>query len=111
VSAPLDLEAIAALVEAATPGPWEPRKTVCGNSDPGASRQHAANTAFIAAAREAVPVLVDIAKRARALVAAADACDREAERHPSSRSSAPMVRYINAMAKLREGLCALRGGT
>lgn len=44
-----------------------------------------------------------------ALVAAADACDREAERHPSSRSSAPMVRHINAMARLRAVLGERRG--
>lgn len=36
-----------------------------------------------------------------ALVAAADAGDREAQRHPSSRSSAPTVRYLGAMARLR----------
>lgn len=30
-----------------------------------------------------------------------EACDREAERHPSSQSSAPMVRHIKAMARLR----------
>lgn len=35
------------------------------------------------------------------LLEAADACDREAERHPSSRSSAPMVRYIKVMEELR----------
>lgn len=33
---------------------------------------------------------------------AQDACDREAERHPSSRSSAPMVRSIKAMTRLSE---------
>ncbi len=48
--------------------------------------------------------LAAVAESARSLVAAADACDREAERHPSSRSSAPVVRLINAMARLRHAL-------
>lgn len=48
--------------------------------------------------------LAAVAESARSLVAAADACDREAERHPSSRSSAPVVRSINAMARLRHAL-------
>lgn len=43
----------------------------------------------------------ELVRAATSLVAAADACDREAERHPSSRSSAPMVRYLGAMARLR----------
>lgn len=51
--------------------------------------------------------LTAVAESARSLIAAADACDREAERHPSSRSSAPVVRSINAMARLRQAL----GGT
>lgn len=51
--------------------------------------------------------LAAVAESARSLVAAADACDREAERHPSSRSSAPVVRLINVMARLRQAL----GGT
>lgn len=47
----------------------------------------------------------EVVRIAGRLVAAADACDREAERqHPSSRSSAPVVRYINAMKRLREAL-------
>ncbi len=50
-----------------------------------------------------------IAEKARAVVDAADACDREAERHPSARSSAPLVRYINAMKNLKESIRALRG--
>lgn len=48
--------------------------------------------------------LLAVLKAARELVAAADACDREAERHPSSRSSAPVVRSINAMNRLREAV-------
>lgn len=44
---------------------------------------------------------------ARGVVAAQSACDKEAQRHPSSRSSAPMVRYINAMARLDAALAAL----
>ena len=51
--------------------------------------------------------LTAVAESARSLIAAADACDREAERHPSSRSSAPVVRLINVMARLRQAL----GGT
>lgn len=60
---------------------------------------------------ERASTLVEAARR---IVAAADACDREAERHPSSRSSAPVVRSINAMAALRAALDALdapTGGT
>lgn len=38
---------------------------------------------------------------AQKLVASAAACDAEAERHPSSRSSAPMVRYIGALERLK----------
>ena len=48
----------------------------------------------------------NVALAAEAVVDAADACDREAERHPSSRSSAPAVRAINAMSRLREALGA-----
>jgi len=53
-----------------------------------------------------VATLRAIADAAAALTSAADACDREAERHPSSRSSAPMVRYIGAMQRLRAALAA-----
>jgi hypothetical protein len=49
-------------------------------------------------------VSADVIAAAQRLVAAADACDREAERHPSSRSAAPMVRYVDAMGKLRRAL-------
>jgi len=45
-----------------------------------------------------------IVDAAKAVVSAADACDREAERHPSSRSSAPVVRAINAMKRLRDAI-------
>jgi len=48
--------------------------------------------------------LCTVADKARALVAAADACDREAESHPSSRSSAPLGRYIRAMKALSQSL-------
>lgn len=48
-----------------------------------------------------------VARAAARVVAAADACDREAERHPSSRSSAPVVRAINAMKALREALVTI----
>lgn len=48
--------------------------------------------------------LLAVLSAARQIVAAADACDREAERHPSSRSSAPVVRAINAMKLLREAV-------
>lgn len=47
---------------------------------------------------------------ARDVVSAADACDREAERHPSSRSSAPVVRSINAMNALRDAISGTDGG-
>lgn len=57
--------------------------------------------------RTKAQALEAVAMAARRTVSAADACDREAERHSSSRSSAPLVRYINAMAKLREALAAL----
>jgi hypothetical protein len=46
----------------------------------------------------------EVRAAAKALVDAADACEREAENHPSSRSSAPLVRYVAAMSKLRETL-------
>lgn len=42
---------------------------------------------------------------ARKVVEAQKACDREAER--TSPSSAPMVRYINALAQLRDALAKL----
>lgn len=45
-----------------------------------------------------------VVQAAQSAVAAADACDHEAERHPSSRSSAPVVRAINAMNALRDAL-------
>lgn len=48
--------------------------------------------------------LVEVRAAAKALVDAADACEREAENHPSSRSSAPLVRYVAAMNRLRETL-------
>lgn len=38
------------------------------------------------------------------LVAAADACDQETERHPSSRSSAPLLRYIQVFEGLRRAI-------
>lgn len=41
---------------------------------------------------------------AKAIDAAREACDREAENHPSSRSSAPLVRYVAAMDRLRKWL-------
>lgn len=41
---------------------------------------------------------------AKSIDAAREACDREAENHPSSRSSAPLVRYIAAMDRLRKWL-------
>lgn len=41
---------------------------------------------------------------ARRVIEAVDACDREAERDPASQSSAPKVRYINAIAALRAAL-------
>lgn len=50
--------------------------------------------------------LVRIEKAARAVVAAADACEREDENHPANRSAAPLTRYIGAMARLREALNA-----
>lgn len=56
------------------------------------------------ATHEHVQAVVVAAQR---LVAAADRCDREAENHPSSRSSAPVVGYINAMARLRDALARL----
>lgn len=55
------------------------------------------------------PDIVAAVKAAQCVVEAADACDREAERHPSSRSSAPVVRSINAMAALRKALSDLGG--
>lgn len=47
----------------------------------------------------------NMVRPAARLVAAADACDRAAEReHPSSRSAVPLTRYINALKRLREAL-------
>ena len=46
---------------------------------------------------------------AREIVAAQLACNEEAKRHPSSRSSAPVIRYITAMARLDAALAALDG--
>jgi hypothetical protein len=51
--------------------------------------------------------LATVAACAQRLVNAKRACDAEAERHPSSRSSAPMVRYIEAMQALEEALVVL----
>ena len=45
-----------------------------------------------------------IASASQVLVAAAAACDREAENHPSSRSSGPLNRYMQAMDRLRKAL-------
>lgn len=56
---------------------------------------------------ELPPEAAAVIERAKAVIAATEACDREAERHPSSRSSAPMIRYINAMKRLRESIVAL----
>lgn len=67
----------------------------------GTAAQHAAEVAALRAELERVRAA------ARAVTSAADACDREAMHHPSSRSSAPMVRYISAMGRLREYLDAL----
>lgn len=36
---------------------------------------------------------------------ASSACDREAERPPQSRSSAPLVRMMNAIVRAREAAC------
>lgn len=41
---------------------------------------------------------------AQSLIGAADACEKETENHPSSRSAAPVQRYIEAMNQLREVL-------
>ena len=49
-----------------------------------------------------------ISGKAHAVTAAADACDREAQNHPSSRSSAPLVRYVDAMKDLREVLAQFK---
>ena len=64
----VDLDALLALAEAATPGPWHDSKpdsvfagsTVIAGSMPsyGDVKQPQANARFIAAAREAVPVLI-----------------------------------------------------
>ena len=59
---------------------------------------------------EQLDALLAVVRSAKAVVDAADACDREAERHPSSRSSAPVVRSINAMRGLREAIHALEEG-
>jgi hypothetical protein len=65
----------------------------------GLAKRHDLNRAI--ALLEAAPVVLALVRAADAVVQAADACDREAERHPSSRSSAPVVRSINAMRALR----------
>lgn len=41
---------------------------------------------------------------AQSLIKAADACEKEAENHPSSRLAAPVLKYIEAMNRLREVL-------
>jgi hypothetical protein len=64
------------------------------------------------AAEAEVARVRSVVEAAQRVVDAADACDREAERnHPSSRSSAPVVRAINAMKKLRAALLAAREAT
>lgn len=45
-----------------------------------------------------------VCEAARDVVAAVDACDREEEKPTPSRSSAPAVRWIKAMAALRKAL-------
>lgn len=48
-----------------------------------------------------------VAKAAEDLIEAVNDCDREAERPVPSQSSVPMIRYINALTRLREALTAL----
>lgn len=80
---------------------------------PECSRDQDAFTVITQAWREQramVNELTAVVNAARRLTQVAEACDRESERHPSSQSSAPMVRYINAMSRLRDALASLPDG-
>lgn len=74
--------------------------------------EEAVTMAIVETASRAHDVRVDalekVADAARAVSMALEECDREAERLPvSSQSSAPLVRYIQSMKRLREAIHAL----
>lgn len=87
---------------------YSDRGAHCTCNDEAAS-DLAAERAAHAETRTRLAAYERVVKAARRLAAAADACDKEAERHPSSRSSAPVVRSIKAMSDMRDALAALDG--
>ena len=122
----IDLDELQRLHEAATPGTWEAREhlvllplwnrkypdgqlRIC----PSLTYEHQSvekpNAALIAAARNALPALLRLARRARQVLGAAElAADAVSEQADALHVSNDDARYLAAMKRLNDALDALR---